>query len=217
MGDLHSGLCVHLCHFFLNHQHFALCLYCLIEVLLFTETQTHFLARSEPPSSFLFSDALISLLYQCLSSLPLGRCPLFHGTDSSVNRLHCLLSPNSESRPNAIVISKYSHPTFCSKQRYIDLFFPDSLLYPSLFTAICPGAACPGNLWPLLVIMAGLWYKPRLSRSLQICGRHYPEIFRMVCLKTHLTLHMQKALLSALFMVSARTLGMWTGTSSSLL
>ena len=134
-----------------------------------------------------------------------------------LNRLHCLLSPNSESRPNAIVISKYSHPTFCSKQRYIDLFFPDSLLYPSLFTAICPGAACPGNLWPLLVIMAGLWYKPRLSRSLQICGRHYPEIFRMVCLKTHLTLHMQKALLSALFMVSARTLGMWTGTSSSLL
>lgn len=68
------------------------------------------------------------------------------------------------------IVSKYSHPVFCSKIRYLDLLFPDEHLYTSLATSGCLGRLSPhvtcGPVW-------ALWQDHRIK---QYCPHHTPSV-----------------------------------------
>ena len=68
------------------------------------------------------------------------------------------------------IVSKYSHPVFCSKIRYLDLLFPDEHLYTSLATSGCLGRLSPhvtcGPVW-------ALWQGHRIK---QYCPHHTPSV-----------------------------------------
>ena len=76
----------------------------------------------------------------------------------------------SGTRSFLFIVSKYSHPVFCSKIRYLDLLFPDEHLYTSLATSGCLGRLNPhvtcGPVW-------ALWQGHCIK---QYCPHHTPSV-----------------------------------------
>lgn len=89
-----------------------------------------------------------------------------------------------------------------------------NIFVPHLLLRLPREAEPPCNLWPCLSIMAGPPYKTILSPSHPVCGHQRTEIVSQTKVsETDLTVHLQKALLPAGFVMPAGNVGMFVSAS----